>query len=1178
MGDPLHGGSNGMMHLGWMRISAIATMLLAAAMPSNTAAANCEAETHQLASLARTVSVDIVAPQNLAAGGSIGVAWNVTGSFPAKAPVYLVLSVPGEVRFKVAPLAVQADAGNVAPSGTTIATLPGFIALPPQARAPLGLTFGETTSRALVPLHQPGVMRQASFEVQQFAAGDLTVKAAIVAVTACGERELVPTVGKSLTIAPGRPEIVVQDPFDVERPQRVIVSAGRRYRANIFEDRYRVYDIETGARLVDRAGHDPNFSPTGRFVAAAVGDKGTTLYEIIDLVSREVVTQASGPFIGWTHGDAYLIAGQGSWGGLVVRPTLVTRQPASVPIAEVPTEEPGAPPPEDQLELRHPGSCHACASWTDADMMLDLDNGILVFSGSFEPDSVEVHELASGAVLCCRSAAERDRFIGANYAVRPFAMGRGWQARESIRFTHIYDALADPQAKHLADQTWFQGAKPLRDRLLRAETIDPSAAPVRVAGLSGASVVRSDWRTRVPRGNDFLTSGAGMLRSRIATDLSRLGLELALPEPRETISVVNSWAGKDRRAAGIGAAGIGATSEDYDRIDAMIDKRTRPLEARLEKEVPEIARHLKRRKVPSEVYEPPLPLEGLDKGNIDLASTLQGLWRWNVSGRPVWLMQLWATEGNAGIGQGMILLLEGSAEGRRGNGSITDLTERLAPFWSGAYGISDHQTQLKPNVYLDRYLVAGSVAQKSIVVLDLQSKLVLALFKNVPQADLMEHVELSLDGRHVVQFNSDGQFFIHDVEVAQLALSGRSVDEETIVYTPEGFYWSSYEGAHFVQLRFPGLPGLYPFQQFAAVLDRPAVIKAALNTAGAPLPHPAIAPPPVLSVTRSGETARDGSVQLRFEARATAPLARLSIYADARLIEEVPLSGLTASKTLRLPGLGNARWLTLQVADASGFVSIPQALRLEPTVAAATLRGVLVGVDRYSDPKLTLRFAESDAKRLGQALDGSIGSYYANSDVAVLQGGKAGRDGILAALARATQAAAATDTLVFAFAGHGIQDADGRYYLTPSDFDASRVAETGLAWAQVAELLHATKVRVVVILDACHAGLSGSEKLGTNDDAAGALLGARRAPMLVLAASKGRQVSYENAKWGGGLFTYALVEALQRNRKNHDLDHDGAIAVSELYRAVKGILQTNSEGQQTPWLARQDLIGDFALF
>jgi hypothetical protein len=60
---------------------------------------------------------------------------------------------------------------------------------------------------------------------------------------------------------------------------------------------------------------------------------------------------------------------------------------------------------------------------------------------------------------------------------------------------------------------------------------------------------------------------------------------------------------------------------------------------------------------------------------------------------------------------------------------------------------------------------------------------------------------------------------------------------------------------------------------------------------------------------------------------------------------------------------------------------------------------------------------------------------------------------------------------------------------------------------------------VVVILDACHSGLSGAEGLGTNDDAVASLLAGTHARMLVLAASKGRQYSYEDPKWGGGLHT-----------------------------------------------------------
>lgn len=1142
-------------------------LLVLMTCPHAVAQGSCAQEERTLREFAANVAVEISDPPQLVAGGTFEVSWKFTGHVSSGTPVYLIISVPGEVRFEIPPLPSNTEAAASGP------VLPGFLALPSGTPGPSGLKFGEMQSRAIIPLHQPQAVRQSAFSVKVLTAGELVVRVAVIAKTSCGETELGNTRVRSLTVAPGPAEIVVQDPFDVERPQSVILSAGHRYRANIFEHRYRVYDIATGARLVDRAGHDPNFSPTGRFIVSSVGDKGTTLHEVIDLASREVVAQVSGSFVGWTQGDAYLIAGQGSWGGLIVRPTLVSRLlvPSAVP-------EPAAKEPEgnveqdDRLDFRHAGSCHACASWTDDNIDLDLDNGILVFTGTFDRDAAQVYELASGALVCCKSASQLGRFIKDHYAVAPFSMKPGWNARQPIRFTHIYDPFADPQAEHLTDQTWFQGAKPLRSQLVRAETISPEAAPVRVAGVSGSSVVRGDWRTHTPRGVEG--SAKEQRRDRIAIELSRLGLNLAAAAPRETIPFVNSWAGADRRSAG-----IAASMADYDRIDALIEKRTKPLEARLAKEVPAVAPHLSRRGRSSETYEPPLPPEGLDKGKIDLALTLEGLWRWEPGGRPVWLMQLWATEGNAGFGEGMILLLKGPGEGKSGSGRVIDMTQRLASFWSGAYGISDHQTQLKPHVFLGRYLVAASVAQKSIVVIDLENEEVVAQLNNVSQADLIEDVSLSADGRHVIQFNSDGQFFIYEIETVQLSLAGRFVDDEMIVYTPEGYYWASYEGAHFVQLRFPGLPGLYPFRQFAAVLNQPAIIKRRLVAAGTPVPPAAIVPPPVLTVDRAPAHADTSSVELRAEISASIPLGSLRIYADGRLVQETALSGLSASSEVKLEGLSQIRWLTLQAEDERGFVSVPQAVRIASAGATpATLHGLLVGVDRYGDRQLTLMYAESDSKRLGAALKHSVGSYYSRGDISVLDGRKARKNAILSALQRLVENSTDADTLVFAFAGHGVQGDDGRYYLTPSDFDVEHVHETGLAWAEIAALLRRAKGRIVVILDACHAGLSGSEKLGTNDDAADALLDARSAPILVLAASKGRQVSYESPKWGGGLFTYALVEALERGRSNNDLDHDGAIEASELYRAVKGLMIPLSDGLQTPWLARKDLIGDFALF
>ena len=125
--------------------------------------------------------------------------------------------------------------------------------------------------------------------------------------------------------------------------------------------------------------------------------------------------------------------------------------------------------------------------------------------------------------------------------------------------------------------------------------------------------------------------------------------------------------------------------------------------------------------------------------------------------------------------------------------------------------------------------------------------------------------------------------------------------------------------------------------------------------------------------------------------------------------------------------------------------------------------------------------------------------------------------------------AEAQDTIVFSFAGHGVKGDDDHYYLTSAGYRADDPKGTGLSWSEIASVLGRAKARVVVILDACHSGLTGAEGLGTNDDAVASLLAGTRAPMLVLAASKGRQFSYEDPKWGGGAFTHALVEALQRN-------------------------------------------------
>jgi hypothetical protein len=1151
-------------HRSW-KLAAFAALLMCA-FPSTSALADaCEVETAMLRAVASAIQVSIDAPKGNTADGSMHVSWRADQRMALKTPTYIAIAIPGDVRFRVASVVPRPSVPDD-DLATRPPELPGFLALTPQTRGPLGLEFGKGMTRALLPLHQPAAKLSGEFDVEGLSAGLLTIEAAVVARTSCGERIVSDRFDRTIELAPGAPRIVVQDPYDIDKPRKIVISNNGRYLAHVFDGRYRVYDIKTEAKLVDRAGKDINFSPTARFVVAnagSTGQQGHDSYEVIDLATGEIIATPAGPFIGWLEGDSYLLDAQGSFGVLTIRPTIISRRPTG-------PADPGREDVGDDLTFTHPGSCHACASWSDDNFLLDLDNGVLAFTGreGFAA-ATSLFELASGQLACCQPDDAQLTAILAKYDVLPISIKKGFNARTPLRFTHIYDAPADPRAKEFGEQDFFRDAITLKSQLLTHRVLDPKSERVAIAALGTSTAVRGDWRSRVA--DDALQQSPRTTATRILQELTRIGLIDAAPLEVEKVPFINSWLSKER------GADYNNSEVVQKRVDALIVERTGALERRMIADVPILKRRLRRYSFDKDGLQR-LP-ENPERDAIFLDQTLQGLWRWQIKERPVWLVQLWDSPGNAGIGNGVMMLFEGdAAHTAKTGGRIVNLTKSLEAFWSGQYGESEHESQLKPNVYLDRYLVMASVAARSIAVYDLDTDKVARIVTDIPQAGLLSEVVLSVDARHIVQVNSDGQYFIYHVATGKRVLAGRMVDEEIIAYTPEGYYWSTYEGAHFVEFQFPGLPGVYPFQQFASVLSRPDIIKAALLEGAEAAPPARLTPPPRLDIALL-PTQSDSVLRMHISARGTMPLKRVSFYADGQPIFEHNLSGNAVSQEFILPGAAEAHWLTAQVVDSNGLASAPQSIRRAPSGRSTReLHAVLVGNDIYANPDLTLKYARHDAERLGSALKTLPGQFYARTTIEMLVNAAATPDAIRGAIERAVEAAKVEDTIVVSFAGHGLQDEQGAYYLTPYGFDDNRVAATALAWRDIASLLHQAKARVVVILDACHAGLSGSAGRGTNDDAVAALVAGEHSPMLVLAASKGRQVSYEGPNWDGGVFTYALISALRTKRADYDLDRDGSLEISELYRALRTIVSRETNGGQSPWLVREDLLGDFVVF
>jgi uncharacterized caspase-like protein len=189
----------------------------------------------------------------------------------------------------------------------------------------------------------------------------------------------------------------------------------------------------------------------------------------------------------------------------------------------------------------------------------------------------------------------------------------------------------------------------------------------------------------------------------------------------------------------------------------------------------------------------------------------------------------------------------------------------------------------------------------------------------------------------------------------------------------------------------------------------------------------------------------------------------------------------------------------------------------------------------------------------------------------------------LETLRRAAADTGPNDTLVISFAGHGARVGERFFYL-PHGGSFADAAETGVEWSSIGQALAVAQGRVLVLLDACHSGSATGDNLVPNDAYAEQLMRNGRSGLAVLAASKGRQFSYEDRSLGGGhgQFSYAIAQALGPERAAVDRDGSGTLELDELYAYVKRTVSNRTRsaptGVQTPWLARDEFIGRVSVF
>lgn len=991
----------------------------------------------------------------------------------------------------------------------------GFYALLPGARAPFGIEAQRGRTRAIVPLSGKDAPASGEVRLHPVLAGSARIDWFLAGyLRQCGKEIAGDGGGFAVAVTPGLPEIAVDDPFALSVPKRTIASPDGTRLIREYENHFQL--VETGRMSVlgDYTGTAPRFSVTGRFVTFQLG-------EWIDDNGGNAPSNILDAIDGRPTGNAVNVPA--AWAH---DDSFVIGDGLGYGIVDVvnPLRASGDLSGDNRI------SCFACSAWDGTRFRLDLENNVAVFAteAGGEP-YLHIKSLTTDTVVArdmwnedLSSAGEALRLFRQRHQIAGFRQPALWELEGGLR-------LSMPQLDpHLRDHP---SAKD-HDRFA-IEPVLLSGGAAKVAALDGeASLSRSvEWRgatSLVPSSRPAQTDyrekleGFGFrFASRITPDVLYDSAKPIWSEDgvrdrlREEL-----WQRDERLRETIRTTTSSAAGQTFTETCASPFTRDTETEERLTFDAPDIQAH--------------------------------GMW--SAGPKEFSFLQIACSDG-----------------------------ARAGASWTEFFVLDrDHPKGIRAAEFAGSYfhlygdmLVGWSEGGAQVADISDFGGVRRVEFRS--RNSLTVDVRLTEDRNHLVQINSDGSFFVHALDSAAQILEGRYLDDEIVVWMPDLRFDATAEGAHYISARFPGNLGQYTFQQLAARLQVDGLVDRLLSD-GETFETPQIGVPPRLSAeVEAFDAARvRGSVAIE----AFAAVREVRVFQDGVLTDKIAVGGRTRA-SFDVPRLAGARWISLVAVDELGMLSLPVGRDLGPAgpEALPVVRSLSVGVDRYDDGRLgNLSFAVADTGTLAKSLAASDGTSIALAASTTLPNEEATPEAVLSAVERMVAEAGPGETLTFFFAGHGITGDDGRYYLATTTTDAGRIAETALPWDAVSAILARSAARVLVFLDACHSGVAGTGMEATNDDAAADMLAAIPSGLVILSASKGRQFSEENPAAGGGVFTNAVADVIARQRPAHDANGNGAIEVSELYAGVKRLVMERTDGRQTPWLVRNQMVGDFALF
>lgn len=238
-----------------------------------------------------------------------------------------------------------------------------------------------------------------------------------------------------------------------------------------------------------------------------------------------------------------------------------------------------------------------------------------------------------------------------------------------------------------------------------------------------------------------------------------------------------------------------------------------------------------------------------------------------------------------------------------------------------------------------------------------------------------------------------------------------------------------------------------------------------------------------------------------------------------------------------------------------------------------------VGVSKYANTDFNLFFSAKDAKDFAELMLKQKGLLYRDVEVNLLLDEQATRDAVIEGLDWIGKQTTSKDVAMILLSGHGINDNLNRYYYAPHNLNIERLASTGVKYSDILGAVEAIAGKKIFFVDTCHSGNSigsSSKRKDVSVDMKVFVeeLSSAENGAIVFNSSTGKQVSLEDAKWGNGAFTKALIEGLSGKAAIAD---KRKVTINSLDLYISERVKQLTNGSQTPTTAKPQSIADFPI-